>query len=361
VSGPLEGVRVIEFAGIGPGPFAGMMLADMGAEVLRLARLDSWSGRFPEPRYDVHQRGKRVVRLDLKRPEGTEAALRLVERADCSIEGFRPGVMERLGLGPDACLARNPRLVYGRMTGWGQTGPLAGAAGHDIDYIALAGALATFGRKGQPPTPPVNLVGDFGGGGMLLAFGLVCGLLEARRSGRGQVIDAAMVDGAALLTAALYGFHAAGIWSDERGTNLLDTGAHFYDVYETADGKHVAVGAIEPQFHAELVRLTGLDFPAEANHLDPSVWPDARARLAQIFKTRTREEWRVVLEGSDACFAPVLGLGEAPAHDHNRGRQAFLELDGVVQPAPAPRFSRTPAAAPAPPAEPGAGPARSTP
>ena len=240
------------------------------------------------------------------------------------------------------------------MTGWGQTGPLAQAAGHDIDYIALAGALATFGRKGQPPTPPVNLVGDFGGGGMLLAFGVVCGLLETRRSGQGQVVDAAMVDGAALLAAALYGFHAAGIWSDQRGTNLLDTGAHFYDVYETADGKHVAVGAIEPQFHAELVRLTGLDFPPGANHLDPRVWQETRERLREIFKTRTREEWCALLEGSDACFAPVLGLGEAPGHEHSRRRQAFLELEGVVQPAPAPRFSRTPAAAPRPPAEPGA-------
>jgi alpha-methylacyl-CoA racemase len=354
--GPLEGVRVIEFAGIGPGPFAGMMLADMGAEVLRLARLDSWSGRYPEPRYDVHQRGKRIVRLDLKRSEGTEAALRLVERADCLIEGFRPGVMERLGLGPDACLARNPRLVYGRMTGWGQTGPLARAAGHDIDYIALAGVLGAVGRKGQPPTPPVNLVGDFGGGGMLLAFGLVCGLLEARNSGQGQVIDAAMVDGAALLASALYGLHAAGIWSDERGTNLLDSGAHFYDVYETADGKYVALGAIEPQFHAELVRLTGLDFPSEANHLDKGLWPDAKERLAEIIKTRTRDEWGDVLEGSDACFAPVLGLGETASHEHNRRRQAFLELDGVVQPAPAPRFSRTPAEAPRPPAGPGGAP-----
>src|SRR5438105_411389 len=354
--GPLEGVRVIELAGIGPGPFAGMMLADMGADVLRLARLDSWSGRFPEPRYDVHQRGKGVVRLDLKRPEGTEAALRLAGRADCLIEGFRPGVMERLGLGPDACLARNPRLVYGRMTGWGQAGPLANAAGHDIDYIALAGALATFGRKGQPPTPPVNLVGDFGGGGMLLAFGLVCGLLEARRSGQGQVIDAAMVDGAALLAAALYGLHAGGVWSDQRGTNLLDTGAHFYDVYETSDGRHVAVGAIEPQFHAELVRLTGLDFPAEANHLDPAVWPGTKERLAEIFKTRTRDEWCTLLEGSDACFAPVLSLGEVPAHEHSRRREAYVELDGVVQPAPAPRFSRTPAGSPKPPAEPSANP-----
>ena len=264
--------------------------------------------------------------------------------------------MERLGLGPDACLARNPQLVYGRMTGWGQAGPLARAAGHDIDYIALAGALAAFGREGQPPTPPVNLVGDFGGGGMLLAFGLVCGLLEARGSGQGQVVDAAMVDGAAVLAAALYGLHAAGVWSDQRGTNLLDTGAHFYDVYETADGKHVAVGAIEPQFHAELVRLTGLDYPADLNHLDPSVWPATKARLAQIFKTRTREQWCDLMEGSDACFAPVLGLGEAPAHEHSRQRQAFLELDGVVQPAPAPRFSRTPAAKPTPPVEPGATP-----
>ena len=355
--GPLQGVRVIEFAGIGPGPFAGMMLADMGAEVLRLDRLTRRPGRPPlRPRFDVHQRGKRAVRLDLKRPEGVQTALRLVERADCLIEGFRPGVMERLGLGPDACLARNPRLVYGRMTGWGQTGPLAGAAGHDIDYIALAGALSTFGRKGQPPTPPVNLVGDFGGGGMLLAFGLVCGILEAGRSGRGQVVDAAMVDGAALLASGLYGLRAAGIWSDQRGTNLLDTGAHFYDVFETADGGYVAVGTIEPQFHAELVRLTGLDFPADANHLHPAVWPATKERLAAIFRTRTRDEWCELMEGTDACFAPVLSLDEAPGHRHNRERRAFVELDGVAQPAPAPRFSRTPAPTPAPAAEPGADP-----
>ena len=287
--GPLGDVRVVEFAGIGPGPFAGMMLADMGAEVLRVARLDAWSGRFHEPRHDVHQRGKSVVRIDLKRPEGVAAALRLVEQADGLIEGFRPGVMERLGLGPDDCLGRNPRLVYGRMTGWGQTGPLAGVPGHDIDYIALAGALASIGRKGQPPTPPVNLLADYGGGGMLLAFGLVCGLLEARRSGQGQVVDAAMVDGAALLAAGLYGLRAAGLWSDERGTNLLDTGAHFYDVYETADGGYLAVGAIEPQFHAELVRLTGLDFPDGANHLDPGVWPATRERLAEIGRASCRE------------------------------------------------------------------------
>src|SRR5437870_3061458 len=355
--GPLQGVRVIELAGIGPGPFAGMMLADMGAEVLRLDRLTRRPGRPAlTPRFDVHQRGKRAVRLDLKGPQGVETALRLVERADCLIEGFRPGVMERLGLGPDPCLTRNPRLVYGRMTGWGQTGPLAQAAGHDIDYIALAGVLATIGRRGQAPTPPVNLVGDFGGGGMLLAFGLVCGLLEARRSGQGQVVDAAMVDGAALLASALYGYRAAGLWSDERGTNLLDTGAHFYEVYETADGKYVAVGAIEPQFHAELVRLTGLDFPADANHLDPAVWPATKERLAAIFRTRTRDEWCELMEGTDACFAPVLGLGEAAGHRHSRERGAFLELDGVVQPAPAPRFSRTPPPTPAPPAEPGASP-----
>jgi alpha-methylacyl-CoA racemase len=350
--GPLEGVRVAEFAGIGPGPFTGMMLADMGAEVLRLVRPDAGLGRFPEGRYDVHQRGKRTLRLDLKTPEGAALALRLVERADCLIEGFRPGVMERLGLGPDECLARNPRLVYGRMTGWGQEGPLAHAPGHDIDYIALAGVLASIGRRGQPPTPPVNLAGDYGGGGMLLAFGLVCGLLEARGSGRGQVVDAAMVDGSALLASALYGLHAAGVWSDERGSNVLDSGAHFYDVYETADGRWLAVGAIEPQFHAALVRLTGLDFPEGSSHLDPEVWPPTRERLAAIFRTRTRDEWCEALEGSDACVAPVLGLGEAPRHRHNRERRSFLDLQGVVQPAPAPRFSRTPPGVPAPPAAP---------
>ncbi|MBO0681915.1 MAG: CoA transferase [Candidatus Dormibacteraeota bacterium] len=350
--GPLTGVKVVEFAGIGPGPFAGMMLADMGADVLRVARPEAGFGRFTEGRFDVHQRGKHTVRVDLKEPKGVAIALRLVQRADCLIEGFRPGVMERLGLGPEQCLARNPRLVYGRMTGWGQDGRLAQAPGHDIDYIALAGVLWSIGRRGQPPTPPVNLIGDFGGGGMLLSFGLVCGLLEARSSGQGQVVDAAMVDGSALLASAIYGMHAAGLWSDQRGTNLLDGGAHFYDVYETADGEFLAVGAIEPQFHAELVRLTGLDLGEAASYLDPQAWPAAKERLAAIFRTRTRDEWCDLLEGSDACVAPVLRVAEAPRHPHNRDRGTFLALQGVVQPAPAPRFSRTPPAAPRPPSDP---------
>ncbi|MBO0683850.1 MAG: CoA transferase, partial [Candidatus Dormibacteraeota bacterium] len=322
-------------------------------DVLRVARPEAGFGRFPEGRFDVHQRGKHTLRVDLKEPRGAAVALRLVEQADCLIEGFRPGVMERLGLGPEQCLARNPRLVYGRMTGWGQDGPLSQAAGHDIDYIALAGVLWSIGRRDQPPTPPVNLIGDFGGGGMLLSFGLVCGLLEARSSGKGQVVDAAMVEGSALLASALYGMHAAGLWSDRRGTNLLDGGAHFYDVYETADGEFLAVGAIEPQFHAELVRLTGLDLGEAASYLDPQAWPGARERLAAIFKTRTRDEWCELLEGSEACVAPVLRLAEAPRHRHNRDRGSFLELQGVVQPAPAPRFSRTPAGTPQPPSDSG--------
>ena len=353
--GPLHGVRVIEIASLAPAPFGCMVLADLGADVLRVDRPDR-SGRQALPPVDPLCRSRRSIRLNLKDPAGVDVLLRLTDGADVLVEAFRPGVAERLGFGPDVCAERNPRLIYARMTGWGQDGPLADTAGHDIDYIAVSGSLDPIGRAGGAPVPPLNLVGDFGGGGMLLAFGLVCGLLEARRSGQGQVVDAAMVDGAALLASALYGYRAAGLWSDERGTNLLDTGAHFYDVYETADGKHVAVGAIEPQFHAELVRLTGLDFPAEANHLDPTVWPETRERLAEVFRTRTRDEWCALLEGSEACFAPVLGLGEAPAHGHSRERGAFVELDGVAQPAPAPRFSRTPPASPRPPVEPGAAP-----
>jgi alpha-methylacyl-CoA racemase len=340
--GPLAGTKVIEIAGIGPGPFCAMMLADMGADVIRVDRAQNVSGGDPaSPPADVLNRGRRSIGVDLKHPDGVETVLALIESADGLIEGFRPGVMERLGLGPDAALARNPRLVYGRMTGWGQDGPYAHTAGHDINYIALAGSLEPLGRKGGPPVPPLNLIGDFGGGGMLLAFGLVAGLVHAQRTGEGQVVDAAMVDGAAVLATMIHSFRAMGIWEDERGSNMLDTGAHFYDVYETADGKYVSIGSIEPQFYAELLRLTGLEGEELPWQMDRTQWPAMKDRLAEIFRAKTRDEWCEVMEGTDVCFAPVLGMGEAPQHPHNVHRGTFLERDGVVQPAPAPRFSRT--------------------
>ncbi|HET9441933.1 MAG TPA: CaiB/BaiF CoA-transferase family protein [Acidimicrobiales bacterium] len=356
MGGPLAGIRIVELAGIGPAPFAAMLLSDLGAEVLRIDRIPPAPGApaGDGPVADVLSRGRRSVALDLKHPEGPAVVLRLVERADALLEGFRPGVMERLGIGPDPCRARNPRLVYGRMTGWGQDGPLAAAAGHDINYIALAGALHPIGRAGQPPVPPLNLVGDFGGGGMLLALGVVCALLEARSSGEGQVVDAAMVDGAALLTAMFHGLRAMGLWSDERGANLLDSGAPFYEVYETADARFVAIGSIEAQFHDELLRLTGLaGDPAFAARADRAAWPALKERLAAVFRTRTRDEWCSVMEGTEVCFAPVLALGEAPRHPHLVARGTFTEVAGVVQPAPAPRFSRTPGAVAGPPARAG--------
>jgi alpha-methylacyl-CoA racemase len=355
VAGPLTGVRVLELAGIGPGPYAAMVLSDMGAEVVRIDRAASVPASPPgRPPVDVLNRGRRSVAVDLKVPEGVEAVLRLVASADALIEGFRPGVTERLGLGPDVCLERSPRLVYGRMTGWGQDGPYASAAGHDINYIALAGALAHIGRAGAPPTPPLNLVGDFGGGGLLLAFGIACGLFETSRSGQGQVVDAAMIDGAANLMAMFWGFRAMGIWSPERGTNLLDTGAHFYDVYECADGGFVSIGSIEPQFYAELLKRTGLDGDPElAGQMDRSTWPALKAKLAEVFRSRTRDEWCDEMEATDVCFAPVLSMDEAASHPHNVARGTFQTRDGVVQPAPAPRFSRTAPALDRPPAFPG--------
>jgi alpha-methylacyl-CoA racemase len=347
--GPLAGVRVVELAGIGPGPFCAMVLADLGAEVLRVDRPAATRPAWPT----VLARGRRSVAVDLKHPDGAGVVLDLVAAADALVEGFRPGVAERLGIGPDACLARNPRLVYGRVTGWGQEGPWRHAAGHDIDYIALAGALHPIGHAGGPPVPPLNLVGDFGGGGMLLALGVVAALLEAGRSGAGQVVDAAMVDGAALLTTQFHELLAAGLWTEERGANLLDGGAPFYGVYETADGRHLAVGALEPQFWAELLRRLGLDggdLPAQP---DRDGWPLLRERLAALFRTRTREEWCELLAGTDACVAPVLGFGEAPAHPHHRARGTFVDVGGVTQPAPAPRFSRTPCDPPTPAPHPG--------
>jgi len=340
--GPLDGVRIIELAGLGPGPFCAMMLADMGADVIRVDRAASVRGGDPSvPPADAMGRGRRSIGIDLKSEDGIEAVMRLVEGADGLIEGFRPGVTERLGIGPDECLARNPRLAYGRMTGWGQDGPYASTAGHDINYIALAGALDPIGRRGESPVPPLNLLGDFGGGGMYLAFGMVCAILEARSSGKGQVIDAAMVDGAASLTTFFHGFRAMGVWDDERGTNLLDTGAHFYDVYETSDEKYVSIGSIEPQFYAELREKLGLDDPKWDQQMSRTAWPELKDEIAAIFKTRTRDEWCELIEGSDVCFAPVLSMGEAPRHPHNEFRGTFVEVNGVVQPRPAPRFSRT--------------------
>ncbi len=353
-TGPLAGIKVVEIAGIGPGPFCAMMLSDMGAEVLRVDRTAKADIGFAgDPRKSLLNRGRRSVAIDLKRPAAIAAVKRLVAGADALIEGFRPGVMERLGLGPDECLAVNPRLVYGRMTGWGQDGPMAHAAGHDINYIALSGVLHAIGRRGGPPVPPLNLVGDFGGGGMYLAFGLLCALLEAARSGRGQVVDAAMVDGSASLATAIFGLRALGAWSEERGDNVLDSGAPWYDVYETKDGKYVAIGSLEKRFYGELMRLTGLADDNLPKQWDRTQWPELRSRLAATFKSKTREEWRAIMEGSDVCFAPVLSYSEALQHPHNRARGTFVEVDGIEQPAPAPRFSRTPAAIQRPPARPG--------
>ena len=356
MAGPLSGYRVIELAGIGPGPFAAMMLADMGAEVVRVERANAVNRPAPgTPHYDVLLRGRRNIAIDLKHPDGVATLLELVKVADGLIEGFRPGVMERLGIGPEVCLERNPRLVFGRMTGWGQSGVLAAAAGHDINYIALAGALAHFGRAGEPPVPPLNMVGDFGGGGMLLAFGVVCALLEAQRSGLGQVVDAAMVDGVAILMSMFWSFKGIGLFDEtQRGTNLLDTGAPFYDVYQCADGDYVSIGSIEPQFYAELLRLAGLDGDPEfAKQMDRSAWPHLKQRLADLFATKTRDEWCSLMEATDVCFAPVLTMSEAARHPHNVGRGTFVEIAGTVQPAPAPRFSRTTAEITVPPAHPG--------
>ncbi|WP_288251537.1 CaiB/BaiF CoA-transferase family protein [uncultured Hydrogenophaga sp.] len=349
--GPLQGTKVIEMAGIGPGPFCGMLLSDMGAEVLRIDRADAvGSAEERDPRFEAMHRGRRSIAVDLKHPEGVATVKRLVASADVLIEGYRPGVMERLGLGPDACLALQPRLVYGRMTGWGQHGPLAQAAGHDINYIALTGALHAIGNGAGKPVPPLNLVGDFGGGALYLAFGIACALLEARRSGQGQVVDAAIVDGTGSMLTFLHGAFARDAWSHERGNNLLDGGRPWYDSYETADGRHVCIGAIEPKFYRELLARLGLADEDLPDQHDPAGWARLRSRFAEVFKSRTRDEWSARLEGTDACFAPVLDLHEAQRHPHNLARGAFVDVDGLAQPAPAPRFSRTPArvAGPAP-------------
>jgi alpha-methylacyl-CoA racemase len=345
MAGPLAGVRVVEMVGLGPCPFAAMMLADMGAEVIRIDRKAAAGADNPFPmlgtKFDVMARGRRSLALDLKQPAAKEVVLQLLDQADAVLEGFRPGVMERLGFGPEACHARNPKLVYGRVTGWGQHGPLAQSAGHDLNYIALTGMLHAMGRAGTPPAPPLNLVGDFGGGGMMMAFGVVCALLEARMSGKGQVVDAAMTDGAALLGAMMYGLRAFGSWNDAREANLLDGGAPFYDSYACADGRFITIGSLEPQFYALLLQLTGADDPVFQARTDECQWPQMKARFTTLFKTRSRDEWCAVLEGTDVCFAPVLDMAEAPAHPHNEARATFIEIDGVTQPAPAPRFSRS--------------------
>jgi alpha-methylacyl-CoA racemase len=352
MTGPLHGFRVIEMAGIGPGPFCAMLLADMGAEVIRVqAKGVRQAVPLLNTKYDVLARGRRSMAIDLKKPGGREAVLKLVTKADALIEGFRPGVMERLGLGPQDCREHNPRMVYGRMTGWGQTGPLCHTAGHDINYLALSGVLQAIGRADAPPSVPLNVVADMGGGGLLLAFGIVCALLEARQSGQGQTVDAAMTEGAALLASMVYGFKAGGLWSNTRGANMLDGAAHYYDSYECADGKYMGIGAVEPQFHALLLEKLGLD-PAEfAPQNDPAQWPRMKARLAEVIKTRPRDAWASLLEGTDACAAPVLSWDEAPAHPHNRARNSFIDIAGVTQPAPAPRFSRTPPQVSRPPAK----------
>jgi len=344
MAGPLSGYKIIEIAGIGPGPFAAMLLSDMGAEVIRVDRAQAVRGPAPDAAAgDISLRGRKNIALDLKSPEGVEALLQLVESADALIEGFRPGVMERLGVGPDVCLARNPKLVFGRMTGWGQEGMYANAAGHDINYIALAGSLAHFARAGGQPTPPLNMVGDFGGGGMFLAYGVVCGILEAVKSGKGQVCDTAMVDGTAVLMTMFWSMMSSGIFNENApGTNLLDTGAHFYDTFECKDGKWVSLGSIEPQFYAELLKLTGLEGDPEfAKQMDSSMWPHLKTRLQDVMKQKTQAEWCDIMEATDVCFAPVLTMSEAATHPHNVERKTFIEVAGKTQPAPAPRFSRT--------------------
>ena len=350
--GPLKGYKIIEFAGIGPGPFCAMMLSDMGADIIRLDRKGA-TARFDDPKYEVLHRGRRSAAIDLKHPEGKKAALKLVAGADAAIEGFRPGVMERLGLGPEDCLKVNPKLVYGRMTGWGQNGPLSSASGHDINYISVSGALHTIGRKNEKPVPPLNLIGDYGGGGMMLAFGVVCALLEAKTSRKGQVVDAAMVDGSAALMASVYGAWSAGTWVDDRGMNRLDGGAHYYDTYETADGKYISIGSIEPQFYALLLKhaeITDTEFEEQNN---TEKWPALKEKLVPIFKKKTRDEWCDIMLGKDICFAPVLSLEEAVKFPHNTQRNTFVDIDGVIQPAPAPRFSRTKPSIQCPPATPG--------
>ena len=336
--GPLKGLKIIEMAGIGPGPFCGMVLADLGAKIIRVDRA---SAIGTGSKQDAANRGKKSIAVDLKSEEGVEVVLKLVETADAIFEGFRPGVMERLGLGPDVCSKRNERIVFGRMTGWGQEGPLANAAGHDINYISLTGALAAIGRPGSPPVPPLNLIGDFGGGGMLLALGLVAALLESKESKKGQVVDAAMTDGSALLMTMIYTMQSSGVWKTSMGSNLLDGGSHFYDTYECKDGKFISIGSIEPQFYALLCQIADLDEEVFGKQMSRDSWPEQKEVITKIFLNKTRDEWCDLMEGTDVCFAPVLDMSEAPKHPHNIERKTFIDLEGVTQPAPAPRFSRT--------------------
>lgn len=344
--GPLQGIKVVELAGIGPGPFCGMLLSDMGAEVIRVERKGARAGG----KFDVLSRGRRTIAVDLKKPEGVEAVLKLVEGADILQEGFRPGVTERLGLGPDVCLARNPKLVYGRMTGWGQYGPMSQAAGHDINYISLTGALHAVGNADKP-VPPLNLVGDFGGGALYLAMGMLAAVISAKNTGKGQVVDVSMTDGSASLMSMMYGMKASGMWTDARGVNMLDGGAHFYDTYETRDGKHISIGSIEPQFYALLREKADLsDAAFDAQH-DRSKWPELKAEITRVFKTKTRDEWDALMSGTDVCYGPILSLDEAPSHPHNVERKTFVDIDGVVQPNVAPRFSVTESEIQGPPAD----------
>ncbi len=347
--GPLSGKRIVEIAGIGPGPFCAMLLADLGAEVVRVDRASAVPDIMPDsPNLDLLNRGRRSVGVNLKTPEGIETVLKLVQESDALIEGFRPGVAERLGIGPEECLARNPKLIYGRMTGWGQEGTYSSMAGHDINYIALSGVLGMIGREGGKPIPPVNLVGDFGGGGMLLALGICAALVETAKSEKGQIIDAAMTDGSALLSTMMHSFKAMGMWGD-RGTNLLDTGAPFYDVFECADGEFISLGSIEPQFYSELLRITEIDQSENPKQMDRAKWAEMKSKIGDAIKGKTRSEWEELMEGTDVCFAPVLSMDEAYAHPHNKERNTFIEIAGVMQPAPAPRFSRTPASVSSPP------------
>ncbi|WP_422020151.1 CaiB/BaiF CoA transferase family protein [Pyruvatibacter mobilis] len=343
--GPLSGVKVLEFAGIGPGPFCAMLLSDMGADVIRIDRKGAQGGS----KFDITARGRKSIALDLKNPDAIETVLKLVEQADILQEGFRPGVMERLGLGPDVVLKRNPKIVYGRMTGWGQEGPLALAAGHDINYISLTGALHAIGPKEGKPVPPLNLVGDFGGGALYLAMGMLAALLSARDTGKGQVVDTAMTDGATSLMSMFFGFMASGMWEDDRYRNMLDGGAHFYDTYECSDGKFISIGSIEPQFYALLREKAGLDDAAYDAQMDKSKWPELKDKIAAVFKTKSRDEWCGIMEGTDICFAPVLSIGEAKDHPHNKARETIVEIDGVVQPNVAPRFFGTPSEIQGPP------------
>ncbi len=351
--GPLTGVKVVEFAGLGPVPFVGMVLSDLGAEVVQInrpAQSDTPERTLFAADKNIPNRGRRLIALDLKSSHDVALALRLVERSAVLIEGFRPGVMERLGLGPEVGLARNPQLIYGRMTGWGQTGPLAHTAGHDINYLALSGALHAIGRQDGGPTPPLNLIADYGGGAMLLLVGILAALFEARHSGQGQVVDAAMTDGCALLMASMYSLKAMGQWRDQRESNFLDGGAHFYDTYECADGRWLAVGAIEPHFYQQFLNICGVSDPDPGRHWHPSVWPEMKQKLRAALRTRTRDEWCALFADADACVTPVLDMNEAPHHPHNQARHSFVEAAGLVQPAPAPRFSRTPASIQGPPA-----------